>query len=763
MTGDRYGALEVVGRPLGRIDGADKVTGRARFVADLTVPGMLEARILRSPLPHARIRGIDTSRARAVPGVTAVLTGADLGGLDPYYGVAYKDQPLLAIDRVRYEGEPVAAVAAADAVAAEAALERIEVDYDPLPAVTTLEAALAPDAPLVHERLRPAGHFRDLRALRPIAGTNICHHVRRTRGDGALALERAEVVVEDVFTFPAVQHVSLESFVSIARWDGDRLTVWSGTQHPFPVRKELSEIFGVPQHRIRVIVPFVGGAFGQKCYAKYEPLAAALARAAGAPVRVWVSVTDAFRTLTRHPARIHMRTGATRDGRLVARVVRAWLDTGAYADVGPRVAGKVAYLSIGPYRWEHLDVEASAVYTHRVPAGAFRGYGAPQAEWAGESQLNRLAAELGIDPVELRLRNLLAQGEAYDPTDRPIDGDLPGLLRAAARGAGWGTPPRPGRGRGVAVGVKDGGGAHSVSASLVRLHADGTATVHVGSVEIGQGPRTAMAQIAAETLGLPLEGISVQEPDTDLVPYDQGSSASRSTALAGTAVHRAAQDVRRQLVEIAQRFFEAPADVITLADGAAHAGVRSATYAELVAAHFGTPGGELIGRGEFHSGEGEGGAPGPTAFWELGAAAAEVEVDAETGVVRVCAYASATDAGRAINPQLCEAQDEGAAVQGLGHTLFEEVRVDGGQVQNAGLIDYRVPLADDLPPTFSAEVHEDGGGPGPFGAKGVGEIGIVMPAPAVAGAVAAATGARVRDLPLTPERVWRALRAGGGA
>lgn len=751
-------ALKVVGQPVPRVDAVDKVTGQARYISDLVVPGMLEARILRSPLTHARITRIDVSGALAVPGVVAVVTGEDLGDIDPYYGVAYKDQPILAMARVRYEGEPVAAVAAIDALAAEEAVERIEVEYDELPEVTTLDESLAEGAPLVHEHLRPSGHFRDLRSLRPVAGTNICHHYHYQRGDGKRGLEEAEVIVEDEYTFPSVQHVSLESFVAIARWDGDLLTVWAGTQHPFPVRKELAEIFGLGQHQVRVVVPLIGGAFGQKCYTKIEPLAAVLARRAGQPVRVSLSLSDAFRTLRRHPARIWIRTGAMRDGTLVGREARLWLETGAYADVGPRVTNKAGYRTIGPYRWRHLEVDAYTVYTNRVPAGAFRGYGGPQASWAGESQLDHLAEILGMDPFELRARNLLNRGEEYSPGDTLLDGDLRQSLQAAATVVEWTRPAPRGRGKGIAIAIKDGGGTHTVSTSVVRLHADGTASVYAGSVEVGQGPRTVMAQIAAEALALPPERVTVHEPDTGTTPYDQGTSASRSTTLMGYAVSQAAHDVRAQLVEIAQRLFEAPADIIALRDGAAWAGPRSASYAELLVHHFGMSGGELVGRGTFRPGVFEGPLGGATTFWEGGAGAAEVEVDEETGEVRVTRYATVADVGRAINPVLCECQDEGAAMQGLGHTLFEEMVFERGQLLTTSLIDYRVPLMSDLPDEFASRLVENADGPGPYGAKGVGESGIIAPGPAVASAVSAAVGLRMRELPLTPERVWQALR-----
>lgn len=759
----RPGALACVGQPVARIDAREKVTGRAVYVSDLAIPGMLQARILRSSVPHARIARVDASRAAAFPGVAAVLTGADLGDIDPYYGPAFKDQPLLAIERVRYIGEPVAAVAAVDAATAEEALALVEVEYDDLPVAATLDEALAPGAPLLHGSLRPGGHYRDLSSLKPVPGTNICHTYRLRRGDGEAGLRAADVAVEDEYTFPAVQHYSLESFVSIAAWEPDGLTLWTCTQHPFHVRRELAQIFHLALHRVRVHVPLVGGAFGQKCYTKLEPLAAALARVARRPVRVALTIPEAFHTMTRHAARLRIKTAAKRDGTLVGRRVEAWLDTGAYADVGPRVTQKVGYRVIGPYRMEHVEIDTHCVYTNKVPAGAFRGFGGPQAAWAGESQMDRLAEALGMDPVEFRRKNLLARGQEYNPGDTPIDGDLHEGLSRVAGALRWGERVPRGRGRGIAVGVKDGGGTGTVSTSIVRMHADGTATVGAGSVEIGQGARTVLAQIAAEALGLPLDRVQAPISDTDAAPFDQGTSASRSTTLAGYAVLQAALDVRRQLVELAMRAFEAPAEVIKLADGVASAGPRRLAYADLIAGHFGMPGGELIGTGAYRPGPRSGTLGGGTTFWEVGMAGAEVAVDEETGEIRLSRYVSLADVGRAIHPLLCEGQDEGAAMQGIGHTLREELVFDHGQLLNAGLIDYRVPVMDDLPEEFHSILLENADGPGPYNAKGVGESGLVPTAPAIAAAVHAATGVWMRDLPLTPERVWRALRRAAAA
>ena len=751
--------LRIVGQPAPRVDALEKVTGRARYVTDLTVPGMVHARVLRSPYAHARVRRVDLTRARARPGVVAALAGADLTWCDPYYGPAYRDRPVLAIDVARFEGEPVAAIAAVDEATAEEALELIDVDYEPLAAVLTLEEALAPGAPLVHVGQPAAGHFADLSTLKPQPGTNICHQFQFARGDAASALTAADVVVQDSYRFPPVQHVALEPHAVVAAWDETgALTLWASTQNPYSVRVELAKMFDVPLARIRVVVPHLGGGFGSKTYAKLEPLAATLAHAAGRPVRLAASVPEAFQTVRRCAARVAVRVGFRRDGALLAVECDADYDVGAYADIGPRVVQKGTYTATGPYRVPHVKLASRAVYTNTTPGGAFRGFGVPQLAWALESLFDVAADRLDRDPVDLRRQNFLAHGEEFAPGDTPIDGKLEESLGRAAEAIGWSQRAAADRGRGVAAMLKA-SVAPSVSEAIVRLHADGSVTVLASAVEMGQGTRTVLAQITAEVLSVPLARVSVVQPDTAVTPYDQTTSSSRSTAMTGRAVQVAAEDVRDQLLAIVAQAWSVDARELALADGAVVSGGRRLAYSETLALRFGMSGGELIGRGVIAPGRTAAPLGGSTPFWEMAVGAAEVSVDEETGAVRVERYVSVADVGRAINPLLLEGQDEGGVVQGLGHTLLEEMLYADGHLLNGTLLVYRVPRADDTPSEIVCRFVENADGSGPFGAKGAGEGSLIPVSPAVANALARLTGVRLRDLPLSPERVWRALRA----
>jgi len=751
--------LRVVGQPVPRVDGLEKVTGRARYVTDLVIPGMAHAKVLRSPYAHARVRKVDVTRARALTGVLAALCGADLTWCEPYYGPAYRDRPVLAIDVARYEGEPVAAVAAVDEATAAAALDLIEVDYEPLSPVITLEEALGPGAPLVHTGKPQAGIFADLSTLRPELGTNICHQFHFARGDSAGALAAADLVLDDTYRFPPVQHYAMEPHAAVAVWsETDGLTIWASSQNPYSVRVELAKMFGVPLARIRVVVPHLGGGFGSKTYAKLEPLAAALARVAGRPVRLAASVAEAFQTVRRCAARVHVRVGFRRDGALVAVECDADYDVGAYADIGPRVVQKGTYTATGPYRVPHVRLDARAVYTNTTPGGAFRGFGVPQLAWALESLFDVAADRLDRDPVELRHQNFLAHGEEFAPGDTPIDGKLEESLSRAAEAIGWTRASAADRGRGVAAMLKA-SVAPSVSEAIVRLHTDGSVSVLASAVEMGQGTRTVLAQIAAEVLCVPLARVTVVQPDTAVTPYDQTTSSSRSTAMTGRAVQMAAEDVREQLLRVAADALGAQTRDLALEDGAVVAPSRRLAYSEVLSLRFGMSGGELIGRGVVAPGRTAAPLGGSTPFWEMAVGAAEVSVDEETGAVRVERYVSVADVGRAVNPLLLEGQDEGGVVQGLGHTLLEEMLYEDGHLLNGTLLVYRVPRADDAPPALECHFVENADGSGPFGAKGAGEGSLIPVSPAVANALARLTGVRLRDLPLTPERVWRALKA----
>ncbi len=757
----------VIGRSVPRLDGPAKVTGRALYTGDLHVPGMVHGVIVRSTVPHARLCAVHADEVERIPGVIAVLTGADLGGITPYYGHAVKDRPVIAIDRVRYIGEPVAAVAAIDERTAAEAAARIQVEYEELPSALDVDAALAPDAPLLHETPRAFGQYRDDdpkgQAFGPgqqavASRPNVCYHERYAWGDVDRGLAGADAVFEDAFAFPMVYHYAMEPYTVIASADHDGITVWASAQHPFLVRAELAQVFHERLERVRVVVPYVGGGYGSKSYTKIEPLVVALSRKAGRPVRVACSVEEAMLTNRRHSARICLRTGVRRDGTLLARDCVIHLDTGAYADNGPRVANKIATRILGGYRCPNVRVEVSAVYTNTTPAGSFRSIGGPQAVWATESQITMIASRLGLDPLEVRLRNLFRPGERVREKMRPLDTDLSQGLRRAAAAIGWGRAAEPGTGRGLAVAPTD-AGATPTAVALVRLHHDGTVTIYESSTELGQGARTVLAQIAAEELGLPLERIGVVASDTAVTPYDRSTGASRSTTLMGLAVQAACRDLRAQLLEIVARQEGIETSLLSVADGAvAGPSGRRHPYGELVRDFFEMPGGELIGRGYIRPAFEDGRLRQLPVFWEVGWGAAEVAVDRETGVVTVRRYVGVSDVGRAINPALAEGQDEGAVVQGLGHTLWEAMRFDAGQLVNGSLIEYRVPVFSDLPEAFESVLIEDRNGPGPYGAKGIGEGAISPVAPAVAAAVAQATGVHVTELPLTPERVWRALR-----
>jgi CO/xanthine dehydrogenase Mo-binding subunit len=756
----------------GMLDARERASGQLHFTGELQLSGMLQARLLRSVWPHARIVNIDVSRARQVPGVVAVVTGQDVlarSGIQPTYGPILRDQPLLAFDKVRFVGDPVVAVAAEDLDTAQEALDLVEVEYEELPAVFDTASALDPGAPFLHDApLRSGPTPADVILHRDTAThPNICNEFRLRHGNVDAGFQASDYVFEDEFTSPAIEHMPLETHACVARMVDDSLTVWATTQTPHNLRAQLAEVFGLPLSRVRVIVPRLGGAFGAKCYTKIEPLTAFLALETRRPVRLVLTREEQAVTLTKHAVTISMQTGVRRDGTLLARRSTCQFNTGAYADIGPRLIKNGGYGTAGPYHIPNVWVDSYAVYTNLPPAGAFRGYGAPQGAWAYESQMDMIAERLGLDPVELRCRNLLRDGQQFATGETVHDVHFAELLTRAVHAIGWdpaAAPVRDGskvRAFGAACAMK-GAVTPSTSTASVKLNDDGSLDILTSSVEMGQGLQTAMAIIAARRMGVPLERIRVSEVDTQVTPYDQQTSSSRSTHAMGSAVALALDDVRNQLLDLGADLLEADWQDLEVIDGQVRvkgAPERAASLSEVVRA---TRRGNLLGSGTFQVEGGldpETGQGIATVHWHQAAGAAEVEVDLETGQARVVRYEGAVYAGQVINPVQAELQTEGSITFGVGQALFEEMVYDTGQLQNGNLGEYMLPSIKDLPAIGVTLVEHHPGRADEMGdIHGLGETSLPPVAPAVGNAVYRATGVRIRDLPITPEKILRGLR-----
>lgn len=748
-----------------RRDALEKVSGQAEFISDVSVPGMLHARLLRSSVPHALIRGIDCAAARAMPGVVAVLTGADFATLNHHWGLFLRDRPLIAVDRVRYVGEPVVAVIAEDEYSAEEALETIIVDYEELPYVTDAEAALLPDAPLLHPQHETLKDFYFKGEAKPLAGSNAFQNFAYEHGDVDAAFAAADHVYEDSFDFPMVFHYAMEPHCAIADYDPRHgFTLWSCGQSPSAVQKVLNGIFGTPLSKIRVIVPYVGGGFGGKASVKLDPLVAGMAWKLQRPVRLCLSISESMLTCRRLNAKVTLRTAVRRDGILLAKAVRVLMNGGAYADTGPAVAIKAANRAIGPYRFGALRLEAQAVYTNTVPGAAFRSIGGPQAVWATESQMDRIAADLGLDALDFRYRNLLARGETVRPDLRPIDVDMAEALGQVSQSLGPMLQPAEAAGRkrarGVAVAASD-PGILPLASALLRIQIDGSVIVYANSVEIGQGVRQVLAQLAAEALNQPLDAVTVATPDTLAAPFDWGTGASRSTVVMGLAVQAAAADTAAKLLDYAALALETAVENLRLVPGGVCRVAGDGTVFSIrtiLHKAFGVDSGDITGLGSITPQSKGGSLVQAPLFWETAAAGCEIELDEDTGAIAVKRYVSVADIGKAINRVAAEGQDEGAVMQGLGHGLCEALHYEDGQPVNASLIDYKVPDIEDVPEEFHTILIESGTGPGPGGARGMGEGAILPAAPAIANALAKGWGIRVTSLPLTPEKVWAALQ-----
>jgi CO/xanthine dehydrogenase Mo-binding subunit len=747
----------VIGHSVKRTDLLDKVTGNARYVADMPFPGLLFGKMKRCNVAHARIRRIDTARALALPGVKAVLTHENVprvlhaGSPHPRSASVTCDQYILD-DKVRYWGEGVAAVAAISEEIAERAVELIEVEYETLPAVFTTEDAERSDAPRIHDR-EPGGNL----VLPPVI---------IKRGDVEAGFAEADFILEGIYEGGRPTPAYMEPNVCTTSWDGNgNLTVWISTQTAFMVRGIMAEVLGLPLHKVRVLVDHMGGGFGAKQdLFQQEFLCALLARETRRPVRMEYTREETFLGgRTRHPARIWLKQGFRNDGTITARQAKVVFNSGAYGSHGPGVTNVGTAAMVSLYRCDNVLLEGRCVYTNSPIAGAFRGYGVVQTYYALDVQMDEAAEHLGLDPAGLKLKNAVREGDIA-PSNHPLIGhgleaciekgmelvDWPALRRRPRDTSG---PIRTGWGLGCEMhgssaypGIKEQGNA------IIKMNEDGTVVLLTGAAGLGTGAHTALAQIVAEELTLPFEAVAVVHGDTDVVPWDIGAFASHTTYMVGKAAQMAAGEIKRQLFDRAAKLMECEPEALTLTAGVIAVRDRDGptlTVREAVMPRKGIPAAQLVGTATYH----------PTKSYSFAAHFVEVAVDTETGFITVQQVVPVHDVGKVIHPVAAAGQIEGGIQQGIGHTLYEDYQIDmrTGRSLNANFVDYKMPLAMDMPPihTVILEAAPDPGGP--FGAKGVGEDPIVAIGPAIANAVFDAVGVRFRHYPIKPEQVLQAL------
>ena len=741
-----------VGRSVPRLESWLKVTGRAEYVHNLRLPGMLYGKIFRSSVAHGRIKRIDVAAAQALPGVYRVVTSREVREVipDPYYGPAFHDQPILAIDKVRYVGEPVAVVLASDPHVAEEAVHLITAEYEELPAVYD-EVEAATSKAIVHEVLRPAGTFPDLKHLKDRKNTNVALDFHLRRGNAEKAFKEAHRVFEHRFSTQQVMHTPLEPLVSVAESTESSLTIHTASQSPSFERIEIARLLGWPENKVRVRVPFLGGGFGAKLYIKLEALVSVLSLLAKRPVKISLTMEEQFFTITKHASTFRIKSGVSKDGKITARECEVWWNGGAYADIGPRVTQKSGFTAPGPYDIEHVAVDSYALYTNLPPAGALRGFGIPQLVWAYEGHTDLMARELGIDPIEFRRRNLLREGRPQATGTVMKDAALEKVLERLETLMDWNTPLDRGngmvkKGRGIAIGFKA-CVSPTTSLAAVNVNADGSCIVYCSTADMGQGSDTAMAQIAGEVLHMAAESITVVHSDTDVTPYDMATLGSRSLFHIGNAVKLAAEDALNKL-NVLRKELGLAAD---------------SPIPDIFKKKYGMQAGNVAGTGSYipsyKSPDANGLTDNATPFWMVGASGVELEVDTETGKVRLTRLINVADVGTPINPKIVETQISGAAIMQLGFTLHEKMQFDAqGQLRNASFAEYKIPGLLDLPKEIINEAVTAEQKTGPFGGKGVGESGTFGVSPAIANAIHDAIGVRLTSLPLSPEAIFMALR-----
>jgi 4-hydroxybenzoyl-CoA reductase alpha subunit len=751
--------LDVVGKRAPMLDAYEKVTGQARFTDDLSLPGMLFGKIMRSPHPHAKILHVDLTQAQKVKGVQGAISGSHIP--KKRYGIVpmARDEYALAIDKVRYIGDEVAAVVATSLEAAEESLSKIRVDYQLLPAVFDPIDAMKPGAPVIHEEVPD----------------NVSASIRKEFGHVEKAFSESDSIFEDSFESQPVNHCAMEPHAALAQVDhSGKVTLWSSTQIPFFLRRNLANTLDIPESKVRIIKPKVGGGFGQKIdlYAK-DFCAAFFAMKTMRPVKFVYEREEVFiSTRQRHPMRIHLKTGMRKDGTILAQQFKVVADGGAYNSTAPLMITLACYFIMLPYRLENLLFEGYHVYTNKPVGGAMRGHGIPQVRFAVESQLDRISEEMGIDPLDLRLKNAFHAGEPHPAKLFVNSCGFSETLQKAAEGIGWKEKRGKlsfGRGVGLAGASFPSGVSnmsHISSGAIVKIERDGAVTLLTGAADIGQGAETVISQIVAEELGVALEDIRITAADTEITPLDPGTFGSGVTLRAGNAAKMAAHAAKQKLFEVVAETLEARVEDLEARNrriyvkGTPDVGmefqeaIKTYQYADRPM--------PIIGRGSYMPPAME-----PTTLlkedgnfspaYSFMTQAAEVEVDVVTGKVKVRKMVTAHDCGKAINPMLVEGQLEGSVVGGMGQALYEDVMTEKGQVVNPSFLDYGIPTAMEIPSITSAEV-ETHDPEGPFGAKESGEGTQLAPAPAIINAIYDAIGVRFKSLPVTPEKVLKALQ-----
>lgn len=778
------GEVEKIPSPIGenkpRVDVVEKVTGAAIYTDDMQFGNaLLHARIKRSPHPHAMIISIDTSKAEAYPGVKVVVTGEDFPGL---IGLYLKDRHIFARDRVRFVGEPVAAVAASSEQIAEEALDLIEVEYELLEPVLDPEFAISPDAPLIHPDLE---NYEVPNFIFPKPGSNISNHFKIRKGDVAKVWDDCAFIVERKFRIPQVQHVPIEPHVAIAKFEENgQVTLWAASQSPFAQRNIIANALDISQSDIRVIAPLVGGGFGCKAGVTMEALPVAIAsKVKGRPVKVLLTREEEFYTnFVRQGLVIILKVGCDKDGNLLGMENMMYWDGGASTEYGVNITRAGGYSSTGPYDIPHVKSDSYCVYTNHPIGGAYRGFGMSELHTGIEQCMDELAEKVGIDKVEFRLKNcvqggdILATGMEMHPTG------LSECIRKVADAINWSEKQEPSAphkrtGKGVALMWKAPAmPPNPGSSAVVDFNEDGTITISVGGQEIGQGAFTVMAQMAAAALGVPYEWVKIKGPiDTQYSPYEWQTVASRLTWSMGNAVVNAARDARRQVLDMVAEDWEEDPENLDIINGTviSYKSEQEISLKDIVI--YGIPkerfegwiGGPIIGRGRFmptyvtgldpETGQGER----AVVHYTTGIQGFIVEIDMDTGDIEIVKAASAYDVGKAINPELVHAQMEGGIVQGMSSALFEEMILEGGVMQNPSFVDYRIATTTDIPlemEHFIVEVPQDDG---PWGARGIGEHPMVPSVPAIANAIYDAVGIRMDGPPFTAEKIYLAMLDAG--